>query len=425
VDVSLPRDRVGAKAHMAATLPEILVFAPEPLDPGMPARSQRALNLARLLDAAGYPVTLALPNPEAMPETNLRITNSETRTVSGLLKRHRVVISTGTQYTVRQMNRESFVQVFDVADASFDELSAMDSPETSRLPLMIETADLLLCATPYQRDFWTGAAAALGRFTLPDSPGTTGARLGTVVPYGHSGAAPAGKGRLVKGTFAEIGEKDALFIWTSGYAPFMDPRCAISAVRGAAQINPAVKLLFLPSAAGGDLATELEQKAKDAAESEGVLGSHVFFLSGTLGEGERAAVLGEADAVICCTTDSPQTRYWASPSVAEAIGACLPLVCSAGSHLASVVDHAKLGMVMQPGNPVDVAEKMLLMADPEQRGRLRAAVENARDAFSWNNAIAPLIEYLQNLPDTPARALKPQDKGWSNTVRRAVEKFFD
>ena len=410
---------------MVLNSPDILVFAPEALDAGAPGRSQRALNIARLLDAAGFAVTLALPNPEAMPETNLRITNSEARTVSGLLKRHGVVISTATQYTVRQMNRESFIQIFDVADASFDELSAMNSPEMSRLPLMIETADLLLCATPYQRDFWTGAAAAMGRFSMPGPAARAAARLTTVVPHGHGGNKPVQGGSLVKGTFAEIGERDTLFVWASGYAPFMDPVCAVTAMRGAAQINPAVKLLFLPHDSGDEAAAAMQLKAREAAEAEGVLGTHVFFLPGPLGADEREAVLGEADSILCCTTDSPQTRYWAAPTLAEAVGACLPLACSSGSHLASVVERSKLGMVMEAGNPVDVAEKLLLMADAAARGKLRASIEAARDGFSWERAVAPLVDYLGLLPETPARALKPEEKGWGTTVRRAVEKFFD
>jgi glycosyltransferase involved in cell wall biosynthesis len=410
---------------MALNSPDILVFAPEALDAGAPSRSQRALNMARLLDAAGFAVTLALPNPEAMPETNLRITNSEARTVSGLLKRHQVVISTAAQYTVRQMNRESFIQIFDVADASFDDLSAMNSPDMSRLPLMIETADLLLCATPYQRDFWMGAAAAMGRFSMPGSAGRAATRMTTVVPHGHAAGRPAHGGSLVKGTFAEIGEKDVLFVWAGGFAPFMDPVCAITAMRGTAQINPAVKLLFLPPEHGDEQGAAREQAAREKAEAEGVLGSHVFFLPGPLGAGERAAVLGEADALLCCTTESPQTRYWAAPVLAEALGACLPLACSAGSHPASVVERGKLGMVMLPGNPVDVAEKVLLIADAPARARMRANIEAVRDNFSWEKAVEPLVEYLGRLPETPARALKPEEKGWGHTVRRAVEKFFD
>ena len=144
--------------------PSILVLAPDTQSAGPAPQPSRSIALARVLGGAGFPVTIALSNPESLREDGLHVTTNDPRTLGGLLKRHRVVVSNGGAYGVRDMARGTFFQVFDVAEFGFGQLSRMSDEQSARLPLMADAADLLLCATGQQADFWLGAATALGRF---------------------------------------------------------------------------------------------------------------------------------------------------------------------------------------------------------------------------------------------------------------------
>ncbi len=407
---------------MTNAKPNILVFAPERLEAGSEGRNRRSLNLARLLDAAGYSVTLALPNPEALGESRLRVANSESKTVASLLRRHQVVISTGHEYSARQMAREQFIQVFDVSDTPFALLAALPAPEASRLPLLLENADLLLCATPCQREFWTGAAAALGRFAA--TGGDTSGNLIRVVPYGHPGDKPGHSVGVVKGIFPELAASDVLLVWNAPLEPFMDPEGLVTAMRGVAQINPAVKLVFSPPTPADFQAPSLV-RARALAEQENLVGTSVFFLPAPLADSERAAILAEADAVVCTGDHSPGSRLWAGGALIEAVWAGLPVVCTAGMPLAARIERDGFGFVVEPGNPVEIAESLIRLGDENARKRLASALDRVHDAFSWEKAVAPLLDYLANLPEKPARANRSDETGWGLTVRRAVEKLFD
>lgn len=402
--------------------PSILVLAPDTQAPP----PSRFILLARALGAAGFPVTIALSNPESLREEGLAVTTNDPRTLGGLLKRHRVVISNGGAYGVRDMARGTFFQVFDVAEFGFGQLSRMSDEQSARLPLMADAADLLLCASDQQADFWLGAATALGRFAEATEGDLPLRPPGIVLPMGHDGSKPPRATGHLAEAFPELRSRDALMVWHAGYDDFLDPVGTIHAVRHAVGENPAIRLIFLPPLTDSPAEHAHHARALAAARETGLLGEKVFFLSidKPLTEQERTALLCEVDACLMFTTDAPGTRLWSASPFHEAVHARLPVGCSHGSPVELPVAAHKVGGLARPADRAHMAAQVLELTDPGKRNRMIVNLDRIHPEFALAHLARPLFEHLMNLGDEPARAEKTPQSGLGRAIHRTVEKFF-
>lgn len=407
------------------SLPEILIFAGE-LKNDPQGKFSRPVQLARALVRAGFSITIALPDPESVDDKfEIPITPSEARTLPGLLKRHDVVISTGSEYGPREMARESFIQIFDVADLSFHQLACVRDNESARLPLIAETGDLLLCANIYQRDFWHGAATAFGRFAEHEGRNLSTHRIGAIVPNGHDGSKPPKAAGQLRGALQGIRSDDTLFVWNSDYESFLDPLGALEALAQAIKTKPEIKILFLPPRPTASTEeTQLHAEILNAPDRWDTLKGKVFFLNDSFSEEERLALLSEADAALIFSADSPGARIWAGRPFTEAIWARVPFANSLGGASVQNPTGDSISVAARPGDIEHMAEKILELTDPGRRNRMIVNLDRIHADFSWDRVVQPLAEYLRNLPKTPARHDSAEETGWGMTIRRTVEKFF-
>lgn len=412
---------MAKKSTAVTAVPEILVFAPEPVQPGSAFGNHRPMELCRVLARADFRVTFAVPNPEVLPDVPFKVTTSESATIGTLLKRHTVIISTGVEYPPRYVPRGRFVQVFDLAGLSLDTLTSAEAPLRSHYQQLLDHAGLVLCATPYQRDFWLGAAAMRGRLSTPEFRTRRAIDLVAVVPFGYSEDESEPSQPGVKGVEPGIGRSDSLIVWNAGYAPFLEPQIAISAMRGLGQIDPRIKMLFLPPQPGRESEQLVFASLQESARENGLLGTNVITMSDPPSRARYRAILREASAVIACASNSADNRLWHGAPAVDAVGVQAPVLCTRGSFMATLTEDLRLGYTMAPGDPVDVAEKIARVCDPANSDPMRSHLREVASHFSWENAGRALLDFLRDVPDASGDAA---EGGWRDSLLRAKERLL-
>jgi glycosyltransferase involved in cell wall biosynthesis len=392
------------------------------VDAGETESNLRPIQIARALHSAGYSITLALPNPEVLPETGFRVTTSEPQTMPGLLKRHRIVISTGTEYPPRTIARRSSIQVFDLADATVADLAESKTLPTKTL---MEKGDLVLCGSQHQRDLLMGMAVAYGLQRTSRAGDADLIERFAVVPYGHSGAIKPDSGACKALGIENIRPEDPLLAWISGFPSFLDPVCAVRAMRGVREVIPNARLVFLPPPGSDSGGADRRRQAMDAAEAEGLLGEHVFFPDPPLHPKMHRDALAAASGFVCAGAFAADYRAWAAPPFLDAIRAEKPLVCTRGCVLASVVDELRLGYAVAPDDPADLAARMVRILDPGSRKTMRANLHEAAPHFGWESTIAPLRNFLDAFAERLGTGKNKAGALPGQFVKRAVGKLFE
>jgi glycosyltransferase involved in cell wall biosynthesis len=120
----------------------------------------------------------------------------------------------------------------------------------------------------------------------------------------------------------------------------------------------------------------------------------VSFL-GHLAHGELSIQFCDADVFV-------HPSVWGEPfgmSVAEAMGAGLPVVATRVGGLPEVVVEAKTGLLVEPDNPVLLADAILQLLCNEKRARSMgtAGAERVTKLFSWDTVTARLYSLYEAL----------------------------
>ncbi|MGI8905565.1 MAG: glycosyltransferase [Candidatus Sumerlaeaceae bacterium] len=400
---------------------DILIIASRALAAAETLGNARCINLATQLDLAGFNVTLALPNPEIVPPMHFRVTASDAETMETLIRRHDTIISTGQEYTARQISKADHLQIFDVAEYRFDQLAEMDAGLQERLAFIFESADLILCGNLHQRDLWLGLACSRGAFGGETAQGRNPLEWFAVVPYGHPGHVPAHDESSSNG-FHKNGKG---LVWNGGYDELMDYPSAISAAVQLCQAGRETHITFLPpeldtppQRAGWENARALadELDPRDAVA--------VRFASEDLNPYQRWHLISSATGVICCTKDAPDARFWPAPPLAEAVWLQVPVVCTRGSFMAFLAEELDFGLCCSPGDEEELALKIARLDDMSVQRTLKGNLAEVHSHFAWDKAVRPLLQFLQRPPQSLDKLTEPSST-WGRSVWRAVGRLFE
>ncbi len=104
-----------------------------------------------------------------------------------------------------------------------------------------------------------------------------------------------------------------------------------------------------------------------------------------------------AVAVVLITGDSLSYQFSLPNKFFEAVAAGLPLVVSSIPELAHMVEQYDIGLICDPTNPADIAEKIMILLQPEHLTQYRANVEKARAELNWEQEEQKLIEVYRPL----------------------------
>ncbi|MGH9121615.1 MAG: glycosyltransferase, partial [Acidimicrobiales bacterium] len=236
----------------------VLVVTTDPLTENMPGPAIRAWHLAEVLSTSN---DVILVSTVAADRTHLQMSvgvapagpdRDELETWAEV-----VVIPAGVFYEWPSLARPELVVVVDAYDPyhleNLEPGATSDIVErdeqvgrlTTAISAHLARADLVLCATSRQRDFWLGTLAAIGRvnpYTYDQDP--TFRSLVTLVPFGMPAEPPERRGRGLRESLGVV-NSDRVILWGGGVYDWFDPLTLIKAVDRLARRMSGVRLVFM------------------------------------------------------------------------------------------------------------------------------------------------------------------------------------
>jgi glycosyltransferase involved in cell wall biosynthesis len=398
-----------------------LVVTEEPLAERMAGPAVRALELARVLGRSGFEVELVSLTGSSRTDPDVRL--SHARDLGPALGDTGAVLLQGDvlglQPWLSQVDIPLVVDAYDPFHLEqLEQARGQGEPRrraivrdcVRALNRQLARADLVLAASPRQRDLWLGHLAALGRInpvTYDDDP--TLARLVAVVPFGVPDGAPArGPQSVLRGVLPGVAAEDQLLVWGGGIYDWFDPVTLIRAVGRLAGSFPRLRLVFLGTThpGAGPVGGRAAADARAVAAELGLTGRQVFFRDGWVPYDQRGAFLAEADLGVSTHHLHVETEFSFRTRVLDYLWAGLPVVTTGGDALAEEVRDAAAGAVVPPSD-VDALAGVLagLLADPAMRERCAAASARLAERYRWPLAAAPLLEFAKAPYRAPDLAL--------------------
>ena len=272
--------------------------------------------------------------------------------------------------------------------------------ETTRvLNRQLRRADLVLCASDKQRDFWLGQLAGQGRVNPAtyDEDNALGSLL-QVVPFGLPDEPPVQRRHGIRGVVPGIGPDDKVILWGGGIYNWFDPVTLIRAVHRLAARHPDLRLYFmgLKHPNPGVPAMRVAVEAREVADELGLLGEHVFFNEGWVPYDERADHLLDADVGVSTHHDHVETAFSFRTRILDYLWASLPVVATTGDTFGELIDRHGLGRTVPPGD-VAALEAALeeMLYDDAAAERARAAVRTYAQSLRWSEVLAPVVEFCR------------------------------
>ena len=398
----------------------VLVISEDPVGAEMGGNAIRAYELARALSEHAQ-VTLATPRPGApMPGVDcVDFNREEPRALRAALLGVDVVLTLPQNPVVTaQLRRSGARVVYDLYDPkplqvleAFGGAGPMTRRYWSRIALdhvmeALAVGDYFVCASERQRDLWIGTMLGGGLITQSayrDDP--TLRRTIDVVPFGVPAEPPSSQGPGPHERFTALGHSAEIVLWNGGLWNWLDPVCAVDAIARVIERRPQAQLVFMGRPPLEERQAHAATAARARATALGLLDEVVFFNDGWVPYQERASWLLAADCALSLHVEHLETRFSFRTRLLDCFWAGLPVVCTEGDELADLVARDGLGKVVAPNHPHAVAEAILSVLECG-RDAYRDALASAAADYRWPTVAAPLIHYVRDLPNPPAKRLR-------------------
>jgi glycosyltransferase involved in cell wall biosynthesis len=389
----------------------VLIVSDDEVGSRMAGPGIRSYHFARELSKR-YSVALVVPRVPEEPLGDFEVLQASDwlgRRFRSLARRHDVLVAKSLRvWTMRALAREDVRVVYDLYDPLLlgnldfhagESVSERRRRLAFRAPTLLQEIALLtgsafVCASERQRDLWIGMLGALGRIDPESAAEDPGLRdLIDVVPFGLESEPPVATKAVIKGVIPGIRERDKVLLWGGGIWNWLDPLTPIRAVHALSRTRDDVKLLFLgvehPNP--GVHQQAMAARAVELAKELGLYDRFVFFNFGWVPYEERADYLLESDLGISGHPDTVEARFSFRTRLLDYFWAGLPTVATQGDVLSDLVDDANLGRTVPVGSvegwTCAIEE---LLGDESEYARVQGNVAEAREAFAWPQAVAPL-----------------------------------
>ncbi|GGK95392.1 glycosyl transferase [Salinibacterium xinjiangense] len=391
----------------------VVVITGDPIGAKIAGPAIRAWNMAELLSRHCTVTLVSLSRVEKVdaPFDLVHVSMGDDRSFSKLEAAADVIVFQGNAMSVFDSLRDSKkILVVDLYDPMHleqleqgRELPAAQwdkqvSDATDVLNQQMERGDFFLCASDRQRLFWLGQLASLGRInpdTYRGDPDLDG--LLSVVPFGLSSTPPEHRRDVLKGVLPGITEHDKVLLWSGGLYNWFDPKTLIRAVGRVSEKHDNVRLFFQGTKHPHPGVPEMEivGESRALAQQLGLLGSTVFFNDSWVDYSDRENYLLEADVGVSTHFSHIETTFSFRTRILDYLWAELPMVVTAGDHFAELIEAENLGIVV-PAEDVDALAAALERAifDTEFIATVRANIQNVRERYFWEVALAPLVEFV-------------------------------
>ncbi|MGH7862888.1 MAG: glycosyltransferase family 1 protein [Candidatus Dormibacteraceae bacterium] len=397
----------------------LLVVGHEPLGERMAGTSIRNWELARAV-SSHLPVTIAAPGDPEVRSADFRVVGYEPGGLDEEVRKHDVVVVSGfllEREPGLAKARHLVVDLYDPfplenlhmhGEASLPDRMRIDAYDRSVLSRLIRSADMFMCASERQRDFWAGWLTSQGRVNprVHDAdPGLGG--LLRVVPFGIPEHPPTPGIPRFRGVFPAIDDRSLLALWGGGTWNWFDPLTLIRAVAALESRLPQFRLVFpaLQSPSPEVPRMPMAEQAQALARDLGVLGRGVIFGTDWVPYADRGQMLLEADLGVSLHRDDVETRYSFRTRVLDYLWAGLPVLTTAGDSMADLVMAHDLGEVVGYGDVNSVVRALLRLADPDRRASCSERVRALAPSFNWAEVVRPLVDYCLDPRPAPDRGV--------------------
>lgn len=242
--------------------------------------------------------------------------------------------------------------------------------EWARLERAMDEGDLLIAATPRQRDFYWGIRRSR------TSIGPEWMERWEVVPFGagESGeTAPAIPARIV---------------WSGGLWGWLDPELALEAADRLRDLDARIVIAGGRRPGGESTASPRAAALQRRAAS---MGDRVEWIDDWIPYQERWSVLSGARVALALHKRTVEAEFSIRIRLFDAIASAVPMVVTRGGYVADLVAGRGLGLVVEPGDAAGVAEAIRrLSTDDELHAQCREACRSLAPTIRWKDVVAPL-----------------------------------
>lgn len=282
---------------------------------------------------------------------------------------------------------------------------------TEVLNQQLRRGDFFLCASERQRHFWLGQLAGEGRLNpLTYAADNSLGNLLALVPFGLPATEPTRTAPALRGVVEGIGPDDKVVIWGGGIYNWFDPLSLIHAVAMLARTHPDIRLFFLGMQHPNPAVPEMQMavRARELSEELGLTGKHVFFNEEWVAYNDRQNYLLDADVGVSTHFEHIETTFSFRTRILDYLWTRLPIVTTRGDGFGDLVSAEGLGVAVRENDPEALADAIQTMLyDSAEREKARANLERERAEFTWDKALAPLLEFCRD-PRPAADRVPPE-----------------
>jgi hypothetical protein len=142
---------------------------------------------------------------------------------------------------------------------------------------------------------------------------------------------------------------------------------------------------------------DIGARTRSLAGALGLTGEHVFFNEDWVPYNDRQNWLLDADCGVTTHHEHVETTFAFRTRVLDYLWAGLPIVTTDGDAFADLVRRDRLGVVVPAEDPAALAEALeRALYDEEFAAGCRDRIAAVADAFTWEHALAPLVQFCRH-----------------------------
>ncbi|MEO8504743.1 MAG: glycosyltransferase family 4 protein [Acidobacteriota bacterium] len=254
--------------------------------------------------------------------------------------------------------------------------------------LQMTRGDFFLCSSEEQRQFYLGFLAAVGRVNPMRVEADPGLRsLIDAVPFGVPAVLAEHRPWLPA---RAVGERRLLF---GGLYDWYDPWTLLSALESSNRPNWSV--LFIRNPNAESTPQRLLGEVESWSRARGWWGSRVQALDWVPSE-RRYDLLRDVDLLVALHHPSLETQLSLRTRFLDAFAAACSVVVSEGGAVSRLVREHGAGWVVPAEDPPALAAALeQALGDDSERARRRIAGKALAESFTWDRALAPLVEFCR------------------------------
>ncbi len=391
---------MAAAQLVASRVTRLALLSSEPIRERMAGIGIRYLEMARRLPAHGVDTVLLSPGPvaevEALGLPARQVRQAERGRLRELLVDCDAAVAQGQWANDLVLEAPALPTAIDLYDPwlvenlHYAETLGLDPYRNDHASwvLQMSRGDFFLCSSEEQRQFYLGFLACLGRLNPPCVHGDPDLRrLIDVVPFGVPEELPAHQPWLPP---RAAGERRVLF---GGLYDWYDPWTLLRALE--LLDRPEIRLLLIRNPNADSTPQRLFGAVERWAREHGWWQTRIVALD-WVPSARRYDLLRDVDLLVAPHRPSLETRLSLRTRFLDAFAAGCPVVTTEGGAVSALVERSQAGWVVpaEDGQALAAALAAALDDEAERRRRCKAALALAR-TFSWQRALAPLVDFAR------------------------------